>query len=119
MLPLTLVFPLVALPMGSDWLELIPPELRERRAAIPEEDNAHPLWIQAIRQIGEETDQDRYELISQTCKEDSSFPEGERGRKLEEWLNTNRDILELLDRGLARGRFQFPEWMGEEGYGEV
>jgi hypothetical protein len=118
---LALAFPLLIQLLGgeSPWLELAPPELRERRIPIPDHENAYPLWLQAIRPLDEKLDQGLNDSIRDACKEDSSFPAGETGRKLEEWLAGHQEALDLADRGLARGRFQFPDWYGRKDFEEV
>ncbi|GAG25391.1 unnamed protein product, partial [marine sediment metagenome] len=52
--------------------------------------------------------------VRAVAQEDAPFPGGEAGERLAEWLDKNREALDLLDKGIARGRCQFPEVSGPE-----
>jgi hypothetical protein len=99
-----------------------------RRVRIPDEQNALPLWEQAIGLSVEVEERPSDE--QQTCSadggdccprswkdEEPGLPRNEEGARLLVGIEQNRRALDLLDAGIMRGRLQLPEIPSPEEFG--
>lgn len=97
-------------------LDRVHPDLRYARVPIPDARNAFPLWAQAAGLMVDEYDGGVSDALTDVEGEfeRNRFPAGEAGRRLEAWLERNKQALDLLEAGLARGSCQVPEITGPD-----
>lgn len=108
--------------MSPDLLEHVHPEVRLRRAALPDRENARFLWEEAARYLSpiESSEYEEFATREFMGEQDLGYwlPEGAAREKLREQIERNRRALETANLGLSLGRFQFPEPRGGEHFAE-
>lgn len=98
----------------AEILKDVDPTLIYERVPIPDEENAWPLWAEAMEKLVA-PDETVKKLGWLALKEEASWPEGKSGRRLEHLVAANREALERVDAGLRRGRCQYPETRRPQG----
>lgn len=108
--------------MSPDLLEHVHPDVRLRRTALPDRENARFLWEEAARYLWPIESSEYEELATREFmgEQDLGYwlPEGAAREKLREQIERNRRALETANLGLSLGRFQFPEPRGGEHFAE-
>jgi hypothetical protein len=102
----------------EELLQHVPPEVLYRRVPLAEDENALGPWREAIASYvgpGEDVQKlwdEAFDGRGDTVKP-AVFPGGPEGDPIRKVLQQNQRTLELLEAGVRRGRFQFPELGGE------
>jgi hypothetical protein len=97
--------------VASDLKKHIHPDVLYHRNPLPAENNAYTFWIQAIekmKEISEEFPEIReaYKKVQRTQR---MFSDTELDTSVKMWVQLNRETFELFDKGLKKGKCQFPE----------
>jgi hypothetical protein len=103
--------------MSADLIACLPAEAVYRRVELPEEENAFGPWWRAIARV-RAPDQGYLDRIFGTLAEpdpEGADPPGPTDQEIADFLNEQQETLELIHRGLARGRLQIPPWTSHEG----
>ncbi|HVW38632.1 MAG TPA: hypothetical protein VHB99_15055, partial [Pirellulales bacterium] len=108
--------------MSPDLLEHVHPDVRLRRADLPDRENARFLWEEAARHLSPVEIPEYEEFAARECMNEQDLdywlPDGAAREKLREQIEQNRRALETANLGLSLGRFQFPEPRGIEHFAE-
>ena len=98
----------------EELLKHVHPDVRYERVTLPGAENAFLLWEQALDTYVAPDGPVLLQAHQQALDEDAAFPQGVPGQRLAEWLGRNREASDLLDKGIALGKCQFPEVEGPE-----
>lgn len=108
--------------MSPELLDHVHPDVRLRRRALADRENAYSLWAEAALHLApfEITDFAEFEERACISEQDLGYwlPTGAARGKLREQIERNRRALETANLGLSLGRFQFPEPRGHEHFAE-
>ncbi|HUY87142.1 MAG TPA: hypothetical protein VMV10_00245 [Pirellulales bacterium] len=108
--------------MSPELLEHVHPDVRLRRAALADRENAYSLWAEAAAHLApfEIAEYDEFESRACESQQDLGYwlPEGAVRAKLRDQIEHNRRALETANLGLSLGRFQWPEPRGMEYFAE-
>jgi len=96
-------------------LDKVPPLLRDTRPPVPKDQDAYPILCEAARKLTKLGDKELEDAFWRVNNAEEGFPGGETGRRLKDWLDTNKAALDLFDSGLERGRCRFPGWLDTAG----
>jgi len=100
--------------IDPELLKAVPEQLRGERKPVPDTDNAFIPWQLAVGALVEPEHPVLEEAYEAALSEENLFPGGEQGQRLAEWIGVNRQALDYLDQGIARGNCQFPEVTGPD-----
>ena len=79
------------------------------RRELPAEQNAYPLWTNAMAQTVLPDDDVLKKAFHAANTLTNNMPEGPAGQLLADWLDARKEAIDLISKGVARGHLQFPE----------
>lgn len=83
-------------------------EVTYDRVSLPPENNAWTQWATALAHLSRPKDEDIDEAFRNAYDFDKALPTGKAGHKLEHWLDSKKEHLDALSKGIAIGGLQFP-----------
>lgn len=95
----------------SDLKKHIRPDVLYQRDPLPADNNAYTFWTRAIEKMKKNAEEfpeirEAYKKIERKRK---MFSNTELDTSVKMWLQLNREVFELFNRGLEKGKCRFPE----------